>query len=241
MTFYFKHFAARFAFCSSFCRFSWKSGVKDRNGDVKCVDVTVFDYFVNHRRINLCFRETFHVLMLASQENLPTFPLRWPDLFLLKKNWFCSLDCPRTFLLVNIAISLHLFSSSSSTVALFPAFLATLYKSIDCFPMVSTSGKITTEATREDEDHNWRRFLFPFFYVSIFAPPQTVAYLGIHGALWAGNEKQQIWLWANVAFLWHFNQHPFCSSWRPHFIWPKGIVSISVTFMFCRPLSENLY
>ncbi|KAH9675041.1 protein argonaute 4A [Citrus sinensis] len=39
--------------------FSWKSGVKDRNDDVKCVDVTVFDYFVNHRRINLCFSGDF--------------------------------------------------------------------------------------------------------------------------------------------------------------------------------------
>lgn len=59
MAFYLKHYAARFAFCSSFCRFSWKSGVKDRNDDVKCVDVTVFDYFVNHRRINLCFSGDF--------------------------------------------------------------------------------------------------------------------------------------------------------------------------------------
>lgn len=182
MTFYFKHYAARFHFCSSFCRFSWKSGVKDRNGDVKCVDVTVFDYFVNQRRINLCFSGDFPCIDVGKPRKPTYIPIEVTWSILIEKNWFCSLDCPRTFLLVNIAISLHLFFSSS-TVALFPAFLTTLYKSIDCFPKVCTSGKITTEATGEDEDHNWRRFLFPVVYVSISVPSSNCCFFRIQWSI----------------------------------------------------------
>ncbi|KDO57345.1 hypothetical protein CISIN_1g0361692mg, partial [Citrus sinensis] len=65
--------------------FSWKSGVKDRNGDVKCVDVTVFDYFVNHGRINLCFSGDFPCIDVGKPRKPTYIPIEPCSLLSLQR------------------------------------------------------------------------------------------------------------------------------------------------------------
>ncbi|KAH9675038.1 protein argonaute 4A [Citrus sinensis] len=65
--------------------FSWKSGVKDRNDDVKCVDVTVFDYFVNHRRINLCFSGDFPCIDVGKPRKPTYIPIELCSLLSLQR------------------------------------------------------------------------------------------------------------------------------------------------------------
>ncbi|KDO38589.1 hypothetical protein CISIN_1g048669mg [Citrus sinensis] len=60
-------------------------GVKDRNDDVKCVDVTVFDYFVNHRRINLCFSGDFPCIDVGKPRKPTYIPIELCSLLSLQR------------------------------------------------------------------------------------------------------------------------------------------------------------
>ncbi|GAY33391.1 hypothetical protein CUMW_007060 [Citrus unshiu] len=60
-------------------------GVKDRNDDVKCVDVTVFDYFVNHRRINLCFSGDFPCIDIGKPRKPTYIPIELCSLLSLQR------------------------------------------------------------------------------------------------------------------------------------------------------------
>lgn len=56
-------------------RFSLKSRVKDENGDVESIDVTVYDYFVNHHNIDLRYSGDLPCINVGKPKRPTYFPV----------------------------------------------------------------------------------------------------------------------------------------------------------------------
>lgn len=141
------NFKASICYFYLLCRFQLK---QKRDGDGEPLELTVYDYFVNHRHIDLRYSADLPCINVGKPKRPTYIPIEVNHL----------IHCSVYISILNFIMVLNISFAIFLLLALYFGVLATIHESTQYSPKSFPGGEIKAKTTREDEYFNKCR-LYP--------------------------------------------------------------------------------